>query len=38
MAIIGMQRAPLVSKKADETRAFLRDVLGFQSVGADTAG
>lgn len=33
MAIIGMH-ALLYSKKADETRAFLRDVLGFQSVDA----
>ena len=33
MAIIGMH-ALIYSKKADETRAFLRDVLGFQSVDA----
>lgn len=31
MAIIGMH-ALLYSKKADETRAFLRDVLGFHPV------
>jgi len=33
MAIIGLH-ALMYSKKADETRAFLRDVLGFQSVDA----
>src|SRR5215831_668799 len=33
MAIIGMH-ALIYSKKADETRAFLRDVLGFTSVDA----
>ena len=33
MAIIGMH-ALLYSKKADETRAFLRDVLGFHPVDA----
>jgi len=33
MAIIGMH-ALLYSKKADETRAFFRDVLGFRSVDA----
>ena len=33
MAIIGMH-ALIYSKKADETRAFLRDVLGFQAVDA----
>jgi len=31
MAIIGVH-ALMYSKKADETRAFLRDVLGFSSV------
>ena len=33
MAIIGMH-ALMYSKKADETRALLRDVLGFRSVDA----
>lgn len=33
MAIIGMH-ALIYSKKADETRAFLRDVLGFRAVDA----
>ncbi|HJU90197.1 MAG TPA: hypothetical protein VJ672_12430 [Gemmatimonadaceae bacterium] len=33
MAIIGMH-ALIYSAKADETRAFLRDVLGFSSVDA----
>lgn len=33
MAIIGMH-ALLYSKRAEETRAFLRDVLGFPSVDA----
>jgi catechol 2,3-dioxygenase-like lactoylglutathione lyase family enzyme len=33
MAIIGMH-AILYSKKAEETRAFFRDVLGFSSVDA----
>ncbi len=33
MAIIGMH-ALMYSKKAEETRAFLRDVLGFESVDA----
>ena len=31
MSVIGMH-ALIYSKKADETRAFLRDVLGFRSV------
>src|SRR5215468_8905511 len=33
MAIIGMH-ALMYSKKAEETRAFLRDVLGFRAVDA----
>jgi catechol 2,3-dioxygenase-like lactoylglutathione lyase family enzyme len=33
MAIIGMH-ALIYSKKAEETRAFLRDVLGFRAVDA----
>src|SRR5262245_18294178 len=33
MAIVGMH-ALIYSKKADETRAFVRDVLGFKSVDA----